>query len=209
MDSPKLAAVVGLGGALAVGGVVLLGSGFATALAATFPSVSLGAWLMIIGLIGVVIGTIVVERGSAQTVEKVETELSLPNVVANFPWWSATIGGFAALILYAALRRNRGATKVETVAPSTDTQALSAKSPTGRKTLVEHLTPVADQAVSNAVTIGLAALGVPSLAQLTGTLFRFMEEPKKDNPMNGTGLNSNGRATGIGDLLGQFIPQRK
>ncbi len=107
-----------------------------------------------VGVMALIVGLIVVERGSAKTVEQVETELSLPNVMTHFPWWSAAIGGFGLLILYAAFRRSQKVAALEesaSAAPTPSTRPSNGVKPAAepeRKTLVEFLAPLADKAVS-------------------------------------------------------------
>ena len=111
MTAPNLIAIVGGGGVLALGGCIALGAAGGVLLASTVPTVNLGVWLLIIGGVMLVLGLTLVERGGAKSVEKVEKELSMPKMVANFPWAFAVAGGIGT-VFFVWLFRRRSPTEV-------------------------------------------------------------------------------------------------
>lgn len=179
MESPKLAALVGVGGGVVViSGVVMVGVAIALGLAAALPQVPLAAWIALVGILMVLGGAALADHGGTKTVETVQNELSMPKVFANFPWTFVAVGGFAALLLYGVFRRRRRsapetARTVVVTEPAPQQEAPAKKS---RMTLLDVFAPLATQAAASAATVGLSALGVPSLKDLAAELLRPLTE---------------------------------
>jgi len=186
MTAPNLIAIVGAGGALTLAGFGLLGAAAGVALYSYFPGVSLAVWLLIFGVVMLILGLTLVERGGTKTVEKVENELSMPNVVQNFPWTFVGIGAGAALLVYWMFRRPapKEVTRTEikyVPAPMPDSGSSgstffgSQPSAPKRMTLSDVLVPLGSAAASYATTVGMKALGIPSPKDLLGSLVsKFM-----------------------------------
>jgi len=169
MTAPNLIAIVGGGGMLALGGFIVLGAAAGVLLAATVPTVNLGIWLLIFGGVMLVIGLTLVERGGAKTVEKVGNELSMPNVVSNFPWTFA-IAGAAGTLFFVWLFRRRSPIEVAKDEGKTvyiQSAPISSRSPPPppapkRTTLADVMMPLGAAAAQFAATTAMKALGVPT-----------------------------------------------
>jgi len=105
MTAPNLIAIVGAGSALSLAGFALMGGAAGAALAYYFPQIHLSIWLLIVGGVMLVLGLALVERGGTKTVEKVENELSMPNMVSNFPWTFVALGAGGTLFTVWLLRK--------------------------------------------------------------------------------------------------------
>jgi hypothetical protein len=203
MTAPNLIAIVGGGGVLALGGFIVLGAAGGVILAATVPTVNLGIWLLIIGGVMLVLGLMLVERGGAKTVEKVGNELSMPNVVSNFPWTFA-VAGAAGTLFFVWLFRRRSPIEVakdegKTVfIPPTPipTPPLTPPPAPKRTTLSDVMMPLGAAAAQYAATTAMKALGVPTpqemLMSAVKGIFRGSEDGKpnadrlrKEAPHNG------------------------
>jgi len=184
MTAPNLIAIVGAGSALSLAGFALMGGAAGAALAYFFPQVHLSIWLLIIGGIMLVLGLALVERGGTKTVEKVENELSMPKVVANFPWTFIALGAAGGMLLFWMLRKavvsDPPRTEIKPVyvpAPPSVSPATSFSPPPApkRMTLADVLVPLGSAAASYATTVGMKALGIPSAKDLLGSLVhKFM-----------------------------------
>jgi len=183
MTAPNLIAIVGAGSALSLAGFALMGGAAGAALAFYFPQIHISIWLLIIGGVMLVLGLALVERGGTKTVEKVENELSMPNVVSNFPWTFVGLGAGATLLLMWILRpraaQEMTRTEVKPVyMPAPPPQAPSYASPPPppkRLTLADVLVPVGTAAASYATSMGMKALGIPSPKDLLGSVVqKFM-----------------------------------
>jgi len=178
MTAPNLIAIVGAGSALSLAGFALMGGAAGAALAFYFPQIHISIWLLIIGGVMLVLGLALVERGGTKTVEKVENELSMPNVVSNFPWTFVGLGAGATLLLIWILRpraaQETTRTEVKPIyVPTPPPQAPSFASqppPPKRLTLADVLVPVGTAAASYATTMGMKALGIPSPKDLLGSV---------------------------------------
>jgi len=185
MTAPNLIAIVGAGSALTLAGFALMGGAAGAALAHYFPQIHLSIWLLIIGGVMLILGMTLVGRGGTKTVEKVENELSMPNVVSNFPWTFIGLGAAATLLLVWILRPRSSnevtRTEVKPVyvpSPSPSPASSSFYSPPPppkRTTLTDVLMPLAASAASYATTMGMKALGVPSPQEILGSMVnKFM-----------------------------------
>jgi len=179
MTAPNLIAIVGAGSAMTLAGFGLLGAAGGVALYSYFPGVHLAVWLLIFGVVMLIIGMTLVERGGSKTVEKVENELSMPNMVHNFPWTFVGLGAGAALLVYWMFRRPAPTEVRKTVyvptpgpAPSSESAPsyFSRPEPPKRMTLTDVLVPLGSAAASYAASVGMKALGIPSPKDLLGTL---------------------------------------
>lgn len=185
MTAPNLIAIVGAGSALTLAGFALMGGAAGAALHHYFPQIHLSIWLLIIGGVMLTLGMTLVGRGGTKTVEKVENELSMPNVVSNFPWTFIGLGAGAALLLVWIFRpRSSGEvtrTEVKPVyvpspSPSpTSSSFFAPPPPPKRTTLTDVLMPLASSAASYATSMGMKALGVPSPQEILGSMVnKFM-----------------------------------
>jgi len=183
MTAPNLIAIVGAGSALSLAGFSLMGGAAGVALAYYFPQIHLSIWLLIIGGVMLVLGLALVERGGAKTVQKVENELSMPNVVSNFPWTFIGLGAGATLFAVWLLRRREPTvtrTEVKPIYVPAQPQPASYSQPQpppppkapSRITLSDVLVPIGSAAASYATTIGMKALGIPSPSELMGSLLK-------------------------------------
>jgi hypothetical protein len=190
MTAPNLIAIVGGGGVLAMAGFILLGAGAGFLLAAVVPTLSLGTWLLIVGGVMLVLGLTLVERGGAKTVEKVENELSMPQVVKNFPW-TFVAAGAGATLFFVWLFRSRSpaelAVKPEVKPVFIPTPAAAPPPPPPepkRTTLSDVMLPLGSAAASYATSVAMKAFGVPSPQEMLGSLvkgfFSGKDEPPKD-----------------------------
>jgi hypothetical protein len=194
MTAPNLIAIVGAGSALTLAGFALMGGAAGAALAYYFPQIHISIWLLIIGGIMLVLGLALVERGGAKTVQKVENELSMPNVMSNFPWTFVGLGAGATLFTVWLLRRRSPTETIRTEikpvyvpAPPPAMQSFTPPSPPKRTTLSDVLMPLGSAAASYATTIGMKALGIPSPSELLGFLVhRFMGSDDKPAPVRPT-----------------------
>jgi hypothetical protein len=220
MQSSVLMASLGLGSAVAFAGAALIGAGAALALSVLIPQIPLAAWLAFCGVGLLVVGLILVERGSARTVEKVEEELSFPKVFANFPWtWAAA--GTAAIglgFLFGYRRRRpqtslaairRGAEKAAEQAAAAVTrgaekaaEAAQSLAPKKRMTLADVVMPLAAQAASMAAGAGLSALGVPSVDDLLKSVLSGGSNPPGDKKKPEARHSHNGHSRSrVGDAM--------
>jgi len=184
MTAPNLIAIVGAGSALTLAGFGLLGASAGVGLYYFFPQVHLAVWLLILGVVMLVLGLTLVERGGTKTVEKVENELSMPNMMSNFPWTFVGLGAGGALFLYWLLRspapKEVTRTEIKYVpAPQPASQASSffSQQPQAPKrlTLTDVLIPLGSAAASYATSVGMKALGIPSPKDMLGSLVhKFM-----------------------------------
>jgi len=184
MTAPNLIAIVGAGSALSLAGFALMGGAAGAALAYFFPQVHLSIWLLIIGGIMLVLGLALVERGGTKTVEKVENELSMPNVVANFPWTFIGLGAAGGMLLFWLLRKAVASEPARTEIKPVYVPAPQSMGPTSsfspppapkRMTLADVLVPLGSAAASYATSVGMKALGIPSPKDLLGSLVhKFM-----------------------------------
>jgi len=189
MTAPNLIAIVGTGSALTLAGFGLIGGAAGVGLAYFFPQIHLGVWLLIIGVVMLVLGLTLVERGGSKTVEKVENELSMPNMVHNFPWTFVGLGAGAALLVYWMFRRPEPKEVTKTVyVPTPPSPSQSAPSyfsrpePPKRLTLADVLVPLGSAAASYATSVGLKALGVPSPKDLlSAAVHKFMGGSKESD----------------------------
>lgn len=189
MTAPNLIAIVGAGSALSLAGFALLGGGAGAALAYYFPQIHLSIWLLIIGGIMLVLGLALVERGGTKTVEKVENELTMPKVVANFPWTFIGLGAGGGMLLFWAIRKiastNEPRKEIRPVYVPTPAPAMSfasqAAPPPKRMTLTDVLLPLGSAAASYATSVGMKALGVPSPKDLLGMLIHKFTGPSESN----------------------------
>jgi hypothetical protein len=172
MTAPNLIAIVGAGSALSLAGFALMGGAAGAALAHYFPQIHLSIWLLIIGGVMLVLGLALVGRGGTKTVEKVENELSMPNVVGNFPWVFVGLGAAGSLLIYWLFRRPQATevTKTEikpVYVPTPQPAAPSAQyarkpEEPKRITLADVLLPLGSAAASYATSVGMKALGIPT-----------------------------------------------
>jgi len=186
MTAPNLIAIVGTGSALTLAGFGLIGGAAGVGLYYFFPQIHLGVWLLIIGVAMLLLGLTLVERGGAKTVEKVENELSMPNVMSNFPWTFVGLGAGAAIFLYWLLRRpapQEVRTEIKPVYVPGPPPAGSMNSGSyfsqpqapKRITLSDVLIPLGSAAASYATSVGMKALGVPSPKDiLSSVMHKFM-----------------------------------
>jgi len=183
MTAPNLIAIVGAGSALSLAGFSLMGGAAGVALAYYFPQIHLSIWLLAIGGVMLVLGLALVERGGTKTVQKVENELSMPNVVSNFPWTFIGLGAGATIFAVWLLRRREPAatrTEIKPIYVPAQPQAASYSQPQpppppkapSRITLSDVLVPIGSAAASYATTIGMKALGIPSPSELMGSLMQ-------------------------------------
>lgn len=195
MTAPNLIAIVGAGSALSLAGFALMGGAAGVALAYYFPQIHLSIWLLIIGGVMLVLGLALVERGGAKTVQKVENELSMPNVVSNFPWTFIGLGAGATIFAVWLLKRREPAvtrTEVKPIYVPTPPQSASYSQPQpppppkapSRITLSDVLIPIGSAAASYATTIGMKALGIPSPSELMSSLLKSVMGG--DHSTNGT-----------------------
>jgi len=196
MTAPNLIAIVGAGSALSLAGFALMGGAAGAALAYYFPQIHLSIWLLIVGGFMLVLGLALVERGGAKTVQKVENELSMPNVVSNFPWTFIGIGAAATIFVVWLLRRREPAATRTEIKPiyvpaqqqqPSYSQMQPPPKPPARTTLTDVLIPIGSAAASYATTIGMKALGIPSPSELMSSLMKkFMgtagQQPKSESP---------------------------
>jgi len=178
MTAPNLIAIVGAGSVLTLAGFGLMGASAGVALYYFFPQVHLAVWLLVLGVVMLVLGLTLVERGGSKTVEKVENELSMPNVVSNFPWTFVGLGAGAALFVYWMFRRpapKEVRTEIKYV-PAPPAAAYSPPpQPPKRLTLGDVLVPLGSAAASYAASVGMKALGVPSAKDiLSSVVQKFM-----------------------------------
>jgi len=187
MTAPNLIAIVGAGSALTLAGFALVGGAAGVALAYFFPQIHLGIWLLIIGVVMLILGLTLVERGGTKTVEKVENEFSMPKVVSNFPWTFVGLGAGAGLFIYWLFRSPRTEvtrTEIKPVyvpAPTTSTAYTPPPQPK-RLTLADVLVPLGSAAASYAASVGMKALGVPSPKDLlSAAVHKFMRGSSDSN----------------------------
>jgi len=181
MTAPNLIAIVGAGSALSLAGFALMGGAAGAALAYYFPQIHLSIWLLIVGGVMLVLGLALVERGGTKTVEKVENELSMPNMVSNFPWTFVALGAGATLFFVWLFRRGSPTevtrTEIKPVYMPAPTPSMASAPPPApkRMTLSDVLVPLGSAAASYATTMGMKALGIPSPKDLLGSLVqKFM-----------------------------------
>jgi len=185
MTAPNLIAIVGAGSALTLAGFGLIGGAAGVGLYYFFPQIHLGVWLLIIGVVMLILGLTLVERGGTKTVEKVENELSMPNMVHNFPWTFVSLGAGASLLLFWLFRSSGSKEVTRTEIKYVPTggppqgyapqQAYAPPPPPKRMTLADVLVPLGSAAASYAASVGMKALGVPSPKDLLGSLVhKFM-----------------------------------
>lgn len=187
MDSAILMALVGAGGALATAGTGMVGAGVALALSSAFPQIPLAGWLALVGAAAAAAGLALMERGGKKTVQKVESELAIPNVVKNFPWASASVVGVAAFAAFALARRSRQRRRAPAppreapVAAAAPEPVRSVPVPASRPrmTLAGVFAPLVAEAATSAAKIGLAAAGVPTLRDVVSSLFRSKPAPSE------------------------------
>jgi hypothetical protein len=178
MTAPNLIAIVGGGSVLAMAGFILLGAAAGVLLAVTVPAVSLGVWLLIVGGVMLVLGLMLVERGGTKSVEKVEKELSMPNVVKNFPW-TFVAAGVGSTLFFVWLFRKRSPAELAT---KPEVQRIVVPMPTGappqpppapkRTTLADVMLPLGTAAASYASSVAMKALGVPTPQEMLGSLVK-------------------------------------
>jgi len=202
MTAPNLIAIVGAGSALSLAGFALMGGAAGAALAYYFPQIHLSIWLLIVGGVMLVLGLTLVERGGTKTVEKVEHELTMPNVMANFPWTFVALGAGATLFTVWLFRRRSPVevtrTEIKPIyVPAPPSPMTSARPPEPKRmTLSDILVPLGSAAASYATTVGMKALGIPSPKDLLGSLVqKFMgsgdsdgssaNRSRESNPHNG------------------------
>ena len=187
MTAPNLIAIVGAGSALSLAGFALMGGAAGAALAFYFPQIHLSIWLLIIGGIMLVLGLALVERGGTKTVEKVENELTMPNVVANFPWTFIGLGAAGGMLLFWLVRKIASTnepprTEIKPMyvptpapAPARPSFASPPPEPPKRMTLSDVLVPLGSAAASYATSVGMKALGIPTPKEMLGSLIqKFM-----------------------------------
>jgi hypothetical protein len=184
MTAPNLIAIVGAGSALTLAGFALMGGAAGAALAYYFPQIHLSIWLLIIGGIMLVLGLAMVERGGTKTVEKVENELTMPNVVANFPWTFIALGAAGGMLIFWLVRKiastnepPRTEIKPMYVSPPAAKPSYAAPPPVPPKriTLTDVLLPLGSAAASYATSVGMKALGIPTPKEMLGSLMqKFM-----------------------------------
>jgi hypothetical protein len=164
-----------------------MGGAAGAALAFYFPQIHLSIWLLIIGGIMLVLGLALVERGGTKTVEKVETELTMPNVVANFPWTFIGLGAAGGMLIFWLVRKIASTNEsprteikpavVPTPAPMQARASFASPppEPPKRMTLSDVLVPLGSAAASYATSVGMKALGIPTPKEMLGSLIqKFM-----------------------------------
>jgi len=194
MTAPNLIAIVGAGSALSLAGFALMGGAAGAALAYYFPQIHLSIWLLIVGGVMLVLGLALVERGGTKTVEKVENELSMPNMVSNFPWTFVALGAGGTLFTVWLLRKFTSSpevtrTEIKPIYVPTQPSSMAFSQPQRaeppkRLTLSDVLVPLGSAAASYATTVGMKALGIPSPKDLLGSLVsKFMgSDHSSDSP---------------------------
>lgn len=175
MTAPNLMAIMGSGAALSLAGFALMGGAAGAALAYYFPQIHLSIWLLIIGGVMLVLGLTLVERGGVKTVEKVENELSMPKMVANFPWTFAIAGAVGTLFFVWLFRRQSptvvtktelGQSGIKTVFIPTPAPAPSPPPTPKRTTLTDVMIPLGTAAAQFATSTAMKAFGIPSPQEL-------------------------------------------
>jgi len=201
MTAPNLIAIVGAGSALTLAGFGLIGGAAGVGLYYFFPQIHFGVWLLIIGVLMLVVGLTLVERGGSKTVEKVENELSMPNMVQNFPWTFVGLGAGAAFLVYWMFRSSSPKEVTKTVyvptpagpPPESAPSYFSQPPPPKRMTLADVLVPLGSAAASYAASVGMKALGIPSPKDLlSAAVHKFM----------GGSSGSSGSASGGREMSG-------
>jgi hypothetical protein len=193
MTAPNLIAIVGAGSALTLAGFALMGGAAGAALAYYFPQIHLSIWLLIIGGIMLVLGLALVERGGTKTVEKVETELTMPNVVANFPWTFIGLGAAGGMLIFWLVRKIASTNEsprteikpivVPTPAPMQARNSFASPPPEKpkRMTLTDVLVPLGSAAASYATSVGMKALGIPTPKEMLGSLIQKFTGSQESN----------------------------
>ena len=194
MTAPNLIAIVGAGSALTLAGFALMGGAAGAALAYYFPQIHLSIWLLIIVGIMLVLGLALVERGGTKTVEKVGSELTMPNVVGNFPWTFIGLGAAGGMLLFWTIRQiastNEPRAEIKPVYVPTPPAAPSPFAsqpppPPKRLTLTDVLVPLGSAAASYATSVGMKALGIPSPKDLLGSLIqKFTGSHESNGPVS-------------------------